>query len=149
MKRVVGSPQLLDKLESHVRAVDRVVDRILGRFPRPLHGGRAKRVAAIAAERMPVDHAESQMLLHRLAFDDFGAGQTRLMELVAIRPDCLKFDRQLIQDIHLAPAQRRKMLASLVEMTKDLGIVTLAEGIECSEEGEVCQELGFELNPQT
>src|SRR5262249_46703695 len=27
-----------------------------------------------------------------LAFDDFGAGQARLVELTEVRPDCLKFD---------------------------------------------------------
>ena len=30
-----------------------------------------------------------------LAFDDFGAGQARLVELGEVRPDCLKFDMKL------------------------------------------------------
>ncbi len=37
----------------------------------------------------------------KLAFDDFGAGQTRLLELSEARPDYLKFDKQLVQRIDL------------------------------------------------
>jgi EAL domain-containing protein (putative c-di-GMP-specific phosphodiesterase class I) len=34
---------------------------------------------------------------------------------------------------------------TLVDIAKDLGIATLAEGVEVAEEAEVCIELGFEL----
>lgn len=80
-----------------------------------------------------------------LAFDDFGAGQARLHELAEVRPDYLKFDRQMIQEIHKGSAQRQQMLAHLVQLVAELGIVPLAEGIECPEEGAVCLELGFVL----
>ncbi len=36
----------------------------------------------------------------KLAFDDFGAGQARLCELSEVRPHYLKFDRQMIREIH-------------------------------------------------
>lgn len=81
----------------------------------------------------------------QLAFDDFGAGQARLVELAEVRPDYLKFDRQMIHDIHLAPCERQQMLASLVKLVTELGVIPLAEGVECAEEGKVCIELGFVL----
>ena len=81
----------------------------------------------------------------RLAFDDFGAGQARLFELAEVQPHCLKFDRLMIKDIHLAPPQRQQMLAHLVQLVIELGVVPLAEGIECEEEGAVCRDLGFLL----
>ena len=81
----------------------------------------------------------------KLAYDDFGAGQARLVELVDVPPDYLKFDRKLIQDIHTASTQRQQMLAALVRMARDLGIEPLAEGVELAEEAEVCQQLGFTL----
>jgi EAL domain-containing protein (putative c-di-GMP-specific phosphodiesterase class I) len=81
----------------------------------------------------------------RLAFDDFGAGQARLCELAEVRPQFLKFDRQMIHDIHCASHDRQQMLAHLVKIVVELGVVPLAEGVECSEEGEVCREMGFEL----
>jgi EAL domain-containing protein (putative c-di-GMP-specific phosphodiesterase class I) len=79
----------------------------------------------------------------QLAYDDFGAGQARLSELVEAPPDFLKFDISLIRDIDRASPGRRKMLESLLQMVLDLGINPLAEGIERTEEAEVCKELGF------
>ena len=81
----------------------------------------------------------------RLAFDDFGAGQTRLVELIEVRPDYLKFDMSLIRDIHLAPTERQEMLATLVRMVNNLGVIPLAEGIECADEHTTCLQLGFQL----
>ena len=80
-----------------------------------------------------------------LAFDDFGAGQTRLAELAKTPPDYLKFDISLIHQIHLAPGRLRQMLSTFVKAAQDLGIATLAEGIECSDEAETCQQLGFDF----
>jgi EAL domain-containing protein (putative c-di-GMP-specific phosphodiesterase class I) len=81
----------------------------------------------------------------KLAYDDFGAGQARLIELVEVPPHYLKFDQRLIQGIQSAPEQRQQMLATLVRMTRDLGVVPLAEGIEEPGDAATCRELGFEL----
>ena len=81
----------------------------------------------------------------KLAYDDFGAGQARLHELVEARPDYLKFDRKLIAGIDTAGDDRLQMLESLVLMSRQLGIVTLAEGIETAGEAETCRRMGFEL----
>lgn len=79
-----------------------------------------------------------------LAFDDFGAGQTRLVELAKVPPDFLKFDISLIRHIHLAPKRLQQMVTTFVKAAQDLGIATLAEGIECSDEAGTCEELGFD-----
>lgn len=97
------------------------------------------------AEGMRQLFGQLKELSIKLAYDDFGAGQARLVELVDVPPDYLKFDRKLIQDIHTASAQRQQMLAALVRMARDLGIEPLAEGVELAEEAEVCQQLGFTL----
>lgn len=78
-----------------------------------------------------------------LAYDDFGAGQTRLSELIEAPPDYLKFDMSMIRGIDKAPTERQKMLGSLVRIVIDLGVNPLAEGIETPEEAEVCRNLGF------
>ncbi len=80
-----------------------------------------------------------------LAYDDFGTGQARLGEIVDVSPDYLKFDMSLVQGIHKAPTQRKLLLKRLVDMVGELRIVSLAEGIECAEDRDTCQELGFEL----
>jgi EAL domain-containing protein (putative c-di-GMP-specific phosphodiesterase class I) len=78
-----------------------------------------------------------------LAYDDFGAGQARLVELVDVPPDYLKFDMQLVQNLENASAERRRMLASLVQMVHELGITPLAEGIETEADHEICRQIGF------
>ena len=81
----------------------------------------------------------------QLAYDDFGAGQARLMELVEVPPDVLKFDIKLIQGLPTASPQRLTTVGSLVQLVRELGVVPLAEGVETEEEAAVCRELGFDL----
>jgi len=88
-------------------------------------------------------------LLHdldmQLAFDDFGAGHARLLELTETSPDYVKFDIALIRGIDRASQRRQQTLGALVRMVRELGIATLGEGIETVDEAETCQWLGFEL----
>ncbi len=80
-----------------------------------------------------------------LAFDDFGAGQARLVELSEVQPDCLKFDMQLIQNIYSAPASRQQVVQSLIKMVNELGIDSLVEGVETREDHETLREMGAKL----
>lgn len=80
-----------------------------------------------------------------LAYDDFGAGQARLIELVEVPPDVLKFDMSLVRGIDTAPATRQQLLETLVHMARDLGIACLAEGVELPAEAELCRQMGFEF----
>jgi EAL domain-containing protein (putative c-di-GMP-specific phosphodiesterase class I) len=80
-----------------------------------------------------------------LAYDDFGAGQARLVELGEVPPDFLKFDIELIHEIDRASPERQRMLASLVAIVKDLGIASLAEGVETEAEHVACRQMGFDF----
>ena len=80
-----------------------------------------------------------------LAYDDFGAGQTRLRELTEVPPDYIKFDRGLVGDLHTAPEIQQDLIRKLVETSKQVGSRTLAEGIEEPACARLCQELGFDL----
>jgi len=81
----------------------------------------------------------------KLAYDDFGAGQARLNELVEARPHYVKFDRKMISGLDKADKSRQQMIESLVGMCRQLGIVTLAEGVETGPEADACRKCGFEL----
>jgi EAL domain-containing protein (putative c-di-GMP-specific phosphodiesterase class I) len=87
--------------------------------------------------------ADLQSLDVLLVYDDFGAGQARLLELADVPPDFLKFDRSLVQDIDGAPPARRRLLGSLAELALDLGIDLIAEGVETEKEAQVCRRMGF------
>jgi EAL domain-containing protein (putative c-di-GMP-specific phosphodiesterase class I) len=80
-----------------------------------------------------------------LAYDHFGLGHTGRAELAVVRPDYVKFDMNLIREIHLAPSAQQTLLAKMVHMVRDLGIVPVAMGIESDSEHMVCRKFGFEL----
>jgi len=78
-----------------------------------------------------------------IAYDDFGAGQARLLELAEVPPHYLKFDMSFIRGIDSAPASRQRLLTSLVSVARDLLVYTVAEGVETAEEADVCMRIGF------
>jgi EAL domain-containing protein (putative c-di-GMP-specific phosphodiesterase class I) len=80
----------------------------------------------------------------KLAYDDFGVGETRLVELAKVPPDYLKFDISIIRNIHLAPKRLHQMVKTFIDATCDLGIKPLAEGVENREEASKCRDLGFQ-----
>jgi EAL domain-containing protein (putative c-di-GMP-specific phosphodiesterase class I) len=99
--------------------------------------------AVTCGQQMRVLRAALTDLSIGLAYDDFGAGQARLVELVDVPPDYLKFDMRLVQNLETASPDRQRLLASLVKMVHDLGITSLAEGIETKGDHEICREIGF------
>ncbi len=80
-----------------------------------------------------------------LVYDDFGAGQARLLELIEAPPDVIKFDIALIHGIDSRPQASKAIVAALVKMAKEAGIRTLAEGVETPMEATFCKQLGFDL----
>jgi len=78
-----------------------------------------------------------------LAYDDFGAGEARLLELAEAPPHFLKFDRKFVSNIDKAPSSRRRLLASLVAAARELLVKTVAEGVETEAEAEICAKIGF------
>jgi len=78
-----------------------------------------------------------------LAYDGFGAGQARLLELAEVPPHYLKFDMSFIRGIDSAPLPRQRLLTSLVAVARDLLVYTVAEGVETAQEADVCMRLGF------
>lgn len=80
-----------------------------------------------------------------LAYDDFGAGQARLIELFEVPPKYLKFDIAIIRALEEATPVHRASVKALVNMVNDLNVVALAEGVETKKQAEICTELGFTL----
>lgn len=80
-----------------------------------------------------------------LAYDDFGAGQARLLELAEVPSDYLKFDMGLVQGLTSRDSSKYKLLAALTQLIHGFGIETLAEGIETQQEADFCAELEISL----
>ena len=86
---------------------------------------------------------ELKKLNFKLAFDDFGVGQSRLAELVDVQPDLIKFDKALIEKLDHGNQSRYNLVKHLRELAQDLKIETLAECVGTEGEYKVCEKLGF------
>ena len=65
----------------------------------------------------------------RIAIDDFGTGYSSLAYLQQFPVDCLKIDRMFARAIATSPASKA-LIGTLVQLGQDLGLKTLAEGVE-------------------
>jgi diguanylate cyclase (GGDEF)-like protein len=76
-----------------------------------------------------------------IEIDDFGSGYASIVSLTKIKPRRLKIDRQLITPIVRSAAQRR-LVRSIVEIGRSLGIEVVAEGVETMEHAALLRDLG-------
>lgn len=81
----------------------------------------------------------------RFAYDDFGAGQARLLELADVPAHFVKFDMSLIRGLNKASPRKRQLVSDLVRMVLATGSIPLAEGVEDEDEAKACIEMGFQL----
>jgi EAL domain-containing protein (putative c-di-GMP-specific phosphodiesterase class I) len=110
---------------------------------------RAKSVFLEITEQASVDRIpdlrqrlqELRRMGFRIALDDLGAGHASLASFAAIDPELVKIDRSLVNGAESDPL-KRKMLDSLVRLCSDLGVLTVAEGVETAGERDVLVDLG-------
>lgn len=79
-----------------------------------------------------------------IAADDVGAGFSGLTQLVSVRPDVVKIDREIISSIH-DDAVRQVIVAGLIRFAATTGASLVAEGVEEREEAAMLLELGVRL----
>ena len=130
----IGKPELVESLR-RLRKIDAKVPLTL-----EIHESHVTNLGVMRKLRAELNDLDIQ-----LAYDDFGIGQTRLLDLSEIPPDTLKFDMSLIKGLYRAGIKRQQMVATLVMMVLDFGITPLAEGIETREDMEICRKIGFQL----
>lgn len=80
----------------------------------------------------------------RLALDDLGAGYAGLTSFASLEPEIVKIDMSLVRGIE-SDAVKRRLVASLVELCRDLGTLVVAEGIETEPERSAITDLGCDL----
>jgi EAL domain-containing protein (putative c-di-GMP-specific phosphodiesterase class I) len=77
--------------------------------------------------------AEIKLLGVRIAVDDFGTGYSSLAYLQRFPVDFLKIDRSFTMAIAASP-ESNALVGTLVQLGRDLGLVTLAEGVETTDQ---------------
>ncbi|MBQ2823432.1 MAG: EAL domain-containing protein [Oscillospiraceae bacterium] len=80
----------------------------------------------------------------RIAIDDYGTGYSNIQNLLRYMPNYVKIDRSLISDIE-NDRKKRHFVREIIEFCHDNGILSLAEGVETSEELRTVIRLGIDL----
>ena len=80
-----------------------------------------------------------------IALDDVGVKYSNIDRIFEIRPDILKLDQRLIKNTKIE-YHKHKVVKSLVTLAKEIGILTLAEGIETKEEVLETMKLGLDFH---
>ncbi|GMA56771.1 EAL domain-containing protein (putative c-di-GMP-specific phosphodiesterase class I) [Alicyclobacillus sacchari] len=81
---------------------------------------------------------------YQIAIDDFGAGYSGLLTLIQIKPDFVKIDKQMIDNLDEHPLKRRVVQATCEIASAFSGIV-IAEGIETDKELMAAKACGVEV----
>ena len=76
-----------------------------------------------------------------IEIDDFGTGHASITSLVELAPRRLKIDRKLIAPI-VASLPQQRLVSSIIEIGKSLGIEIIAEGVETMAHARILKELG-------
>jgi len=79
-----------------------------------------------------------------VVLDDVGAGHSNLDRIPLFRPDVIKIDRSLISGVG-DDFYKQETLKSLVSLSRRIGALVVAEGIETEAEAIVALELGADL----
>ena len=81
----------------------------------------------------------------RLWLDDFGSGYSSLNVFSQFDVDLVKFDMNLLRHLDDHNGVNRTIMRTMVAMARELGIHTLAEGVEKTDQDEFIGAIGCEL----
>jgi EAL domain-containing protein (putative c-di-GMP-specific phosphodiesterase class I) len=115
------------------------------------HGVSADHIKLEVTERIFLDESEAIDSINKcraagfeVSLDDFGTGYSSLNYLERCEIDCLKIDQSFIQK--LCSSDRAKILvSSIIDIARQLGLPTVAEGIETLAQMEALRAMGCDI----
>jgi diguanylate cyclase (GGDEF)-like protein len=134
--RQFWQPDLAARILDHIRAGDLDPSRIMVEITE-------------GSAMIDPDRAKEVLWdLHRgglqIAIDDFGTGYSSLSRLREVPVNVLKVDRSFVQGVDSDP-EAASIITAFIELSRGLGMVTLAEGIETLAELDFLKTLGCQL----
>jgi sensor c-di-GMP phosphodiesterase-like protein len=101
-----------------------------------------------ATERGFIDVASARATLEKarskgfaVAIDDFGTGYSNLQYLQRLPVDAIKIDKSFVDTIGIATATSAVVL-HIIEMTHELGLISVAEGVETRQQATFLRKRG-------
>ncbi len=82
---------------------------------------------------------------HRLWLDDFGSGYSSLSMFSRFEFDLVKFDMDLLRHLDEHNGANRRIIRAMIGVAREMGIHTLAEGMETEEHQQFLKDCGCEL----
>jgi EAL domain-containing protein (putative c-di-GMP-specific phosphodiesterase class I) len=112
----------------------------------------ADRVVLEITERVSLDHItdlrarvrQLRGMGFRIAIDDLGSGYSGLSSFAVLQPEIVKIDMKLVRGIDRDPMKQR-LIRSITELCKDMGMMVVAEGVETPGEREAVVGLGCDM----
>ena len=102
-----------------------------------LHNIAPKRLGLELLESQAMDLEEQRLALQDLvglgvglAMDDLGSGHSSLRRLSSFPFSAVKLDRGLLFDVYDRPVETLSMMATLIQLGRDLGVDVVVEGLE-------------------
>lgn len=78
----------------------------------------------------------------KVAIDDFGIGFSSINYLRQLPVDAIKIDRSFVSDL-TASTQNRSIVKAIIAITREMGMINIAEGVETMEQLELLMQLGI------
>ncbi|MEN3185279.1 MAG: EAL domain-containing protein [Atribacterota bacterium] len=79
----------------------------------------------------------------KVALDDVGAGYANLEMLVQLKPDIVKIAMSFVRHVHHEPI-KKSVITAITTLAKEMGLKTIAEGVETEEEFSTVKDLGVD-----
>jgi len=122
-----------DSLASPDCPLSRMADRVVLEI--------TERAGLDAVSDLPQRLDALRELGYRIAIDDLGSGHSGLSQLAMLSPEFVKIDMHLVRGVDQSLLKQR-LVRSITEVGRDLGIGVVAEGIETPAERDTLTELG-------
>ncbi|MGN0483621.1 MAG: putative bifunctional diguanylate cyclase/phosphodiesterase [Lachnospiraceae bacterium] len=118
-----------------------VLDGLVAKYDIPRHYLEIEITETVDESGIEKNMNELKQHGYTLLMDDFGSGYSSLNTLKDTKFDIIKMDRMFLNDF-ISSDRGKKIVKHMVNMTKEIGLDMVAEGVETKEEAEFLRNCG-------